>query len=77
MAVKPRMYLGAPAFSAAGSTAYEAIGNAEGMQAVASSVEKMELPNFGGVMFWDGPEGMLNTAGGKDILSWAKAGLNA
>jgi chitinase len=55
MAVKPRMYLGAPAFSAAESTAYAAIGNAQGMQAIVSSVEKMGLSNFGGVMFWDGP----------------------
>jgi chitinase len=35
----------------------------------------MELANFGGVMFWDGPEGMLNEAGGKDIIAWAKTGL--
>lgn len=55
MAIKPRLYLGAPAFSAAGSTAYAAIGNAEGMQGVASSVENMGLSNFGVMMFWDGP----------------------
>jgi hypothetical protein len=28
-----------------------------------------------GVMFWDGPEGMLNQDGGKDIIAWAKTGL--
>jgi chitinase len=75
--VKTRLYLGAPAFSAAGSTAYAAIGGAEGMEGIAKSVEDMGLSNFGGVMFWDGPEGMLNTAGGKDILAWAKAGLSS
>ena len=50
MAVKPKLYLGAPAFSAAGASAYAAIGNAKGMQAVASVVENMGLSNFGGVM---------------------------
>lgn len=44
------MYLGAPAFAAAGTTAYAAIGNADGMQAIAHNVEKMGLSNFGGVM---------------------------
>ena len=55
MAVQPKLYLGAPAFSAAGSSAYAAIGSAEGMQGIAQSVEGMGLSNFGGVMFWDGP----------------------
>lgn len=50
MAVKPRMYLGAPAFSAAGSTAYAAIGNAQGMEAIADNFEHMGLNNSGGVM---------------------------
>lgn len=45
------------------------------MQTVASQVEEMGLDNFGGVMFWDGPEGMLNVEGGKDIIAWAKEGL--
>lgn len=72
---KPRLYLGAPAWSAAGNSAYEHIGSAEGMQAIAKSVEDMRLVNFGGVMFWAGPEAMENTQGGKDILGWTKAGL--
>lgn len=76
-AVTPRLYVGAPAFAAGGESAYAKIGSAEGMLGIANSVERMGLPNFGGVMFWDGPEGLLNVAGGKDIISWAKAGLNA
>jgi len=72
---KPRLYLGAPAWSLAGYTAYEAIGSPEGKEAIAKSVEDMQLVNFGGVMFWDGPEAVLNTEGGKDILGWTKAGL--
>jgi chitinase len=74
---KPRLYVGAPAFSEAGVSAYAHIGNAEGMMGIANSVEKMGLNNFGGVMFWDGPEGMLNLEGGKDIISWAKEGLHS
>ncbi|KAG0652566.1 Chitinase 3 [Hyphodiscus hymeniophilus] len=75
--VKPKLYFGAPAFSDAGPVAYEAIGNAEGMQGVVESVVGLGLSNFGGVMFWDGPEAMLNTCNGKDILGWAKAGLTS
>jgi chitinase len=72
---KPRLYLGAPAWSAAGPVAYEHIGSPEGMQGIAKGVEAMQLVNFGGVMFWSGPEAMQNTEGGKDILGWTKAGL--
>lgn len=57
MAVTPRMYLGVPAFSSVGSTAYAAITNAEGMQAIASRAEKMGLPNFEGVTFGMGWRG--------------------
>jgi chitinase len=75
LATKPMLYVGAPAFSAAGPTAYTSIGTAQGMDSVASTVEKMNLSNFGGMMFWDGPEGEANTAGGKDVFAWAKEGL--
>lgn len=69
LAVKPRLYVGAPAFSAAGSTAYANIGNAEGMEKVAAEVKGLGLSNFGGVMFWDGSEGLLNVKGGTDIIA--------
>jgi hypothetical protein len=59
---KPRLYIGAPAFSAAGVIAYE-------------KIRSMGLLNLRGVMFWDGPEGMLNVEGEKDIIAWAKEGL--
>jgi chitinase len=45
------------------------------MEAVAKNAKGLGLENFGGVMFWDGPEGMLNQDGGKDIIAWAKMGL--
>jgi chitinase len=57
-------------------SAYAHIGTPEGMMGIARSVENMGLNNFGGIMFWDGPEGMLNLEGGQDIISWAKEGLN-
>jgi chitinase len=74
---KTKLYVGAPAFAAAGQSAYAAIGSAQGMQTVVNEVESLGLSNMGGVMFWDGPEGMLNTENGKDIIAWAKAGLTA
>ena len=72
---KPSLYLGAPAWSAAGSGAYGHIGSPRGMQGIAKNVEDMRLVNFGGVMFWDGPEATINTEGGKDILGWTKVRL--
>jgi chitinase len=45
------------------------------MEEVAKAVKSMGMKNFGGVMFWDGPEGMLNVVDGKDIIAWTKAGL--
>jgi len=77
LAVKPRLYIGAPAFSAAGPSAYANIGSAEGMEGVAAGVVDMSLPNMGGIMFWDGPEGRANVEGGLDIIAWAKEGLES
>jgi chitinase len=62
------VYLGAPAFSQAGLTAYDAIGSAKGIVPVVKQVKGLGLSNFGGVMYWDGAEGMLNTEGGKNIM---------
>lgn len=42
---------------------------------IAQNVKSVGLENFGGVMFWDGPDGMLNVDNGKDIIAWAKIGL--
>lgn len=71
---KARLYLGAPAWPGADKTTYDRIGTARGMETVAQNVARMGLANFGGVMFLDGAEGMLNDDG-KDIVAWAKAGL--
>jgi chitinase len=76
-AVKPRLYVGAPAWSPAGASAYANIGSPKGMQSIAKQSHDSNPVNFGGVMFWDGPEGMLNVEGGKDIIAWAKSGLTS
>ncbi|KAG4431258.1 hypothetical protein IFR05_013263 [Cadophora sp. M221] len=76
LAVKPRLYIGAPAFAEAGPSAYANIGSAEGMKGVAKGVRDVNLPNMGGVMFWDGPMGRANMGGGLDIIAWAKEGMN-
>lgn len=75
METKPRLYVGAPAFSAAGSTAYEFIASGTGMETVAQQVKGYGLDNLGGIMFWDGSEGIINVEAGKDIIAWAKMGL--
>jgi chitinase len=71
----PRLFLGALAWQAPGSKGY--VGTPEGIEAVASSVKQMGLQNFGGIMFWDGPEGKLNVGSGKSIIDYAKAGIMA
>ncbi|PVH80767.1 glycoside hydrolase family 18 protein [Cadophora sp. DSE1049] len=75
LAVKPRLYIGAPAFAEAGPSAYANIGSAEGMRGVTAGVRDSSVPNMGGVMFWDGPMGRANVGGGLDIIAWAKEGL--
>ncbi|CZS96113.1 uncharacterized protein RAG0_05555 [Rhynchosporium agropyri] len=77
LATKPRLYIGAPAFPEAGQSAYAKIGNAEGMKSIATEVKDMNVPNLGGIMFWDGPMGQANIGGGMDIIGWAKEGLES
>lgn len=60
MTVKPRLYIGAPAFAVAGTTAYANIGNAQFTEVVAQEVKSLDMLSLGGIMFWDEPEGMLN-----------------
>lgn len=74
---RARLYVGAPAWSGADQATYERIATAQGMEGVARNAKELGLMNFGGVMFWDGSEGMLNVADGKDIIAWAKLGLTS
>ncbi len=76
LASKTKFYVGAPAFSAAGPSAYASMGGPEGITNVVESVKGLELDNFGGVMFWDGSEGGEYLEGGKRIIDWAKQALD-
>lgn len=74
--MKPRLYIGAPAWAAAGPGAYNGgIKSAKGITAVLKQAKRLSPGNFGGAMFWDGPQGVGNVEGGKSILEWAKNGL--
>ncbi|RDW82156.1 hypothetical protein BP6252_03268 [Coleophoma cylindrospora] len=73
----PRLYIGAPSFPAAGSTAYSAIGSAGGMESIAKEVKSIGVSNLGGIMFWDGSEGLDNIQNGKTIIDYAKTGLTS
>jgi chitinase len=63
-----KMFLGAPAFLAAGPGAYVAIGGPQGMIGVAEQLNSLKLTNSGGIMFWDGAEGLLNIEAGRNII---------
>ncbi|KAF2234108.1 glycoside hydrolase family 18 protein, partial [Viridothelium virens] len=68
----PRLYIGGGAWSGAGS------GYVEGSQlaGIVQGVNGSHVGNFGGMMFWDGTEGLANQdAGGKDYLDYAKEAL--
>ncbi|KAL9083209.1 MAG: hypothetical protein Q9165_008615 [Trypethelium subeluteriae] len=68
----PRLYIGGGAWSGAGS------GYVEGSQlpGIVQGVNGSDVGNFGGMMFWDGTEGLANKdAEGKDYLDYAKEAL--
>ena len=47
------------------------------MQQAVHGAVLANIKNMGGVMLWDGAEGVLNTAGGKNYLQDVKSALNA
>lgn len=68
----PQLYIGAPACEACAGSGYLAPG------AVATAIKSAtaaNVPNMGGVMLWDGSEGMTNTAGGQTFNQVVKAAL--
>lgn len=85
----PMLFIGAPSFAQAGVGAYggavgaaaAAVGGVDGFRAVALGAKGMGLSNFGGVMFWDGPEGEENfgsgvaAVGGVNVIGATKEGL--
>ncbi|KAI9692142.1 MAG: Chitinase 1 [Bathelium mastoideum] len=69
----PRLFIGAGAWSGAGS-GYVAGSDLAG---VLDGVKSLDVPNFGGMMFWDGTEGLANQdATGEDFLDYAKQALS-
>lgn len=68
----PRLYVGAGAFQGAG-TGYV---NGSGLSSAISLARELNVSNFGGMMLWDGSEGMANVDEyGVDYLQYAKAAL--
>lgn len=69
----PRLYIGAPGCSACAGSGY--LGAAQ-IAGVLQRAKAAGLSNLGGVMLWDGSEGMANReAGGKSYLSAVKAAV--
>ncbi|KAK8036889.1 hypothetical protein PG994_015386 [Apiospora phragmitis] len=77
--VGSRLYLGAPGYEAASPDTYNtAISSPSNMQGIMRDVISLNLPNIGGLMFWDGPESLANSeGGGKSIVDYGKAGMRA
>lgn len=68
----PRLYIGAPAFAGAGS------GYVEGaeLETLVSQARELNVRNLGGIMLWDGTEGMENVDQyGDNYLFYAKSAL--
>ncbi|KAL8692551.1 MAG: hypothetical protein Q9218_002444 [Villophora microphyllina] len=68
----PKLFVGAPGCTACAGSGYLP---GDQMTNVIGSAKAAGLPNFGGVMLWDGPEGKMNADGGKDYLSVVKGAL--
>lgn len=68
----PQLYVGAPACTACAGSGYL---GPDAVAAALKSATAANAPNMGGVMLWDGSEGMANAAGGKNYNQVVKAAL--
>lgn len=68
----PTLFIGAPACEACAGTGYLA---PAAVTTAIKSATAANVPNMGGVMLWDGSEGMTNTAGGQNYNQVVKAAL--
>ena len=68
----PKLYIGAPACEACAGKGYLEPAN---MTSVIKSAMTAGVPNFGGVMLWDGSEAMNNTGADGDYLKVVKSAL--
>lgn len=68
----PRLYIGAPGFAGAGS----GYTNGSQFSGFVKEARKANVSNFGGVMLWDGSEGLANVDEyGDSFLDYAKAAV--
>ena len=68
----PKLYIGAPACEECAGKGYLEPAN---MTSVIKSAMTAGIPNFGGVMLWDGSEAMNNTGAAGDYLKVVKSAL--
>ena len=68
----PMLYIGAPGCAACAGSGYQ---EPVAMQSALNKVKSAGLKNLGGVMLWDGPEAVVNIAGGKDYTAVVKSAL--
>lgn len=74
-----KFLIGIPAWVDAAPSAYTKLGGAQAAGSLASQLRQLGLSglfNLGGVMVFDGPEGLENLEGGRSLLGWVKGGLN-
>lgn len=68
-----QIYLGLPASPRAAVTYSSAFSKPENLHQYLMVVRSLALPNFGGVMFWDGPLGEANrVVGDQNFISYTK-----
>lgn len=65
----PRLYIGGFSYSPGYGSGYLPI---DQFNAQIQKVKQLNLPNFGGVMLWDGAEGVLDTANGENFIDSVK-----
>lgn len=68
----PMLYIGAPGCTACAGSGYL---DPTAMASAIDSAKAANLKNLGGVMLWDGPEAIENTAGGNDYTEVVKSAL--
>lgn len=68
----PKLYIGAPACPTCAKSGYP---DPAKIQLAISGAKGAGVPNFGGVMLWDGSWAVENMAGGKDYIMVVKEAL--
>ncbi|KAK4230263.1 glycoside hydrolase superfamily [Podospora fimiseda] len=75
-AFRTRLLIGIPGCLQAAPITFLRFGGVRGVQLLATQLRQLiGLVNLGGLMIWDGPQGLENIQDGLSILGWAKRGL--